>query len=120
MRPTIMFAVLLILEGCTSPEKPVSMALPKTATLQMHAADEEINGQCYIQDNYVRFEFSKPVDVVLKCHADCQVVTVSGPQSVGISDFQLLPGWSHGSAEPTYPPALPVGVQGGTATCLSL
>jgi hypothetical protein len=119
MRATMMLAVLLILEGCASPEKPAAMALPKTATLQMHAG-EEIRGRCYIQDDHVRFGFSKPVDVTLKCHADCQVVTANGPQSVGISDFQLLPGWSHGSAEATYPPATPVGVRGGTATCLSL
>jgi hypothetical protein len=118
MRPTIILAVLLILAGCAAPEKPAATALPKTVALQMHAA-EEINGRCYIQDNDVRFEFSKPVDVVLKCHADCQVITTGGPQSVGIGDFQLQPGWSHGSAEATYPPAHPVGVQGGTATCLS-
>ena len=120
MRPIIILAVLLILEGCASPQKPIAMALPKTATLQMRAADEEINGRCYIQDNQVRFRFSKPADVVLKCRADCQVATVSGPQSVEISDFQLLPGWTHGSAEATYAPASPVGVRSGTATCLSL
>jgi hypothetical protein len=118
MRSIIIWAVLLILGGCASPQKPAATALPKTVALQMHAA-EEISGRCYIQDNDVRFEFSKPVDVVLKCHADCQVVTASGPQSAGIGDFQLQPGWSHGSAEATNPPAHPVGLQGGTATCLS-
>ena len=121
MRPTIILVVLLILGGCASSGKPVAIALPRTAALQMHAA-EEINGRCYIQDDHVRFGFSKPVDVVLKCHADCQVATASGRQSVGISDFELLPGWTHGSAEavPYPPPAPPVGIQGGTATCLSL